>query len=465
VQTGHQTTVLAGRYALQEELGRSGTGMAWRAEDRLLGRTVTVKLIHPSLADDPAFAVRLAEEARLVASVAAPAIARLLDTGAEDGVPFLVREHIDGVSARSRLALGGPLSSGEAMRIAIGVLEALAPAHEAGVIHLHLGLDDVLLEPDGGVRVTDVGIGPAVAAVRPPEEAARLLGGAGPAPEQLREGPVDARADLFTVGAVMFELLTGEAPAGRRQPRELRSSIPRALDRIVVRALAPDPDERFDSAAAFATALRASTVEAPARPRGARRGWLGTWLGVPLAIAAVAVAVIVAGLWIGRLEVGGPLGIRPAVEPSSSPTSAAAPRPFRPVSASVLDPFGTGGENDSTAPYALDGDPATAWRSENYFDGRLNKEGVGLVFDLGQQRDAVGFRLFTPHPGYTFHVAVGDDPDSLLDGIGPPQTAEAETQGELVGSGRYVLVWITTVVPTEDGNRAEIGEFRVIVDA
>jgi serine/threonine-protein kinase len=467
VQTGHPTTVLAGRYALLEELGRSGTGMAWRAEDRLLGRTVTVKLIHPSLADDDAFASRLAEQTRLVASIAEPGIARLLDSGQEDGVAFLVREHVVGSSARERLVEAGPLPPAEAARIGEAVLDALAPAHEAGVLHLHLGLDDVLLEADGRVRVTDLGIGPAVAATRPPGEALRLLGGAGAAPEQVRGDPPDERADLYAVGGLLFELLTGEAARGRREPRRVRAAVPRALDRVVARALDPDPAERYASAPAFASALRAAADDR-ARPRASRRRWVGAWLGVPLAIVAVAVAVIVAGLVIGPLEVGGPLGIRPAEEPAATPEPAVAtaPRPLVPVAVTVLDPFGDGGENDDAAPFTLDGDVTTAWRSENYFDDTLNnKPGVGLLFDLGQARDLAGFRLSAPHPGYEFHLAVGDDPDALVDEIGASIVAETETVGELLGSGRYVLVWITSVVPTPDGNRAEIAEFSVTLDA
>ena len=174
---------LAGRYTLEEELGRSGTGLAWRADDRLLGRTVAVELIHPSLGDDPAFRERLAEEARLVASLQAPGLARLLDTGEEDGVAFLVREHVDGVTARERLERDGPLRPQEAVDAAIAVLDALAPAHDAGALHLHLGPRDVVFTPDGGVRVTGLGIGQAVATTRPPDEVVRLLGDAPLAPE------------------------------------------------------------------------------------------------------------------------------------------------------------------------------------------------------------------------------------------------------------------------------------------
>jgi hypothetical protein len=466
VQTGHPTTVLAGRYALVEELGRSGTGMAWRGEDRLLGRTVTVKLIHPSLADDEVFAARLAEQVRLVASIADPGIARLLDSGEEDGIPFLVREHVEGVSARTRLALEGPMPPADAARIVESVLVALATAHGAAVLHLHLGLDDVLIEPGGRVRVTDLGIGSAVAAVRRPADAMRILGGAGPAPEQLRDGPVDARADVHAAGAVLFELLTGEPPRGRREPRRVRPTVPRALDRVVARSLAPDPGERYETAAAFAAALREAAADDRQRSRPGHR-WMSAWLAVPLAIVAVAAAVIVAGVLVGPLEVGGPLGIRPAEEEAPASIAPSSPaRPLRPAGVLVADPFGTGGENDDAAPLAIDGDPTTAWRSENYFDDTLNnKPGVGLVFDLGQSRDVLGFLLSTPHPGFEFHVAVGDDPATLVDAIGPAHVAAAETEGTLVGSGRYVLVWITSVVPVEDGNRAEVAEFRAMIDA
>jgi serine/threonine-protein kinase len=441
--------------------------MAWRAEDRLLRRTVTVKLIHPSLGDDPAFAERLGDEVRRIASLAAPGVAGLLDSGEEDGITYLVREHVEGESARAILDRSGPLAPEEATRIAIAVLDALAPAHDAGILHLHLDLDDVLLTPDGRVRVTDLGIGPAVTTTRSAAEAARLLGGDALAPEQATTSTLDVRTDVYAVGVLLFELLTGAPPRGRRSPRDLVPSLPRELDRAVARALAPEAQDRFSGVAPFAAALRAGP-SAETVVDVTRRRWVGAWLVVPIAIALVAAGVIALGLWLGRLEVGGPLGIRPAADPTSlaSPaapvtTTAAA----SPASVLVLDPPpGDGTENDSTAPNAIDGDPATAWRSENYFDGRLNKDGVGLVFDLGTRSDVVGFVLSTPHPGFVFHVAVGDDPDGMLDQIGGPLTADEETRAALEGTGRYVLVWITTVVPVTDGNRAEISEFLVVTE-
>jgi hypothetical protein len=458
--------VLSGRYALEEELGRSATGMVWRAHDRLLGRTVAVKIIHPSLADDPTFAERLAQEARRVAALEAPGVARLLDSGEEDGVPFLVREYLDGESVRSLLDRTGPLAASEASRLTLAVLDALAPVHEARVLHLHLEPDDVLVEPGGTVRVTDLGIGPAVTEKRDRAEAARLLGGDGLAPEQAdeRRGPVDERTDVFAVGALLFELLTGEAPAGRSCVREVRGDLTRPLDRVVATALAPAPDDRFADLRSFAVALRASVeeVDAAAIPR---RGWMRAWLGIPVAVAILAAAAIALGLWLGGLEVGGPLGIRPAHDPAVTRAPVRATQELQPVSVEVMDPFGDRSENNSTAPLAVDGDPDTAWRSEayRYPDGGLNKPGVGLVFDLERSRRVEGFRLLTSHPGFTFRVAVGDDPDALVAEVGESFTAESDTVGSLAGPGRYVLVWITSVVPAGDGNRAEVAELSVMV--
>jgi hypothetical protein len=459
--------MLADRYALEEELGRSGTGMVLRAQDLLLGRAVTIRLIHPTLGDDPAFAARLAEESKSVASLSGLGILRLLDTGEEDGVLFLVREHVDGSSARALLERQGPMPPRDAVRIAVSVLGALEVAHDAGLLHLCLDLDDVLIGLEGDVVVSNLGIGAAVTATRVPSEVARVLGD-GLAPEQTTVGAVDERTDVFAAGALLFELLTGHAPAGRTSPRQARADVPRSLDRVVGRALAPDPSARFPTARAFAAALAGITRGSDAHPEaaeeGSRRAWLRTWLAAPLAIAIVAAAVISLGLWFGRLEVGGPLGIRPADAAATSPALAPSESVITPASVLVLDPFGDGQENDSNLALAIDGDGSTAWRSENYFDGSLRKPGMGLVFDLGASHAVTGFRLSAPNPGYVFHVAVGDEPDTLVDAVGEPYVAGRDTRGTIEGSGRYVLMWITTVVPAGDGIRAEVSEFRVVVE-
>jgi putative peptidoglycan lipid II flippase len=173
------------------------------------------------------------------------------------------------------------------------------------------------------------------------------------------------------------------------------------------------------------------------------------------------VAAITLGLWLGELEVGGPLGIRAA--PDESPATGSPPVVVQPETVGVVDPFGDGDELSSNAGLANDGDVQTAWRSENYFDGELGKPGMGLLLDLGERSEVAGLRLWTPNPGFTFRVAVGDDPDAMVDEVGSEVTSTALSRVPLHGTGRYVLVWITSVVPVDDGIRAEIGEVRVLI--
>ena len=435
--------------------------MVWRSQDPLLRRSVAVKLIHPRLAEDPGFARALAEEARRVAGLSVRGIACLLDTGEQDGVIYLVREYAPGSSLRDRLDTAGPATPSEAVRIGVAALGALAEAHDRGVLHLALDLDDVIVGDGDRVCLIDFGIGAAVASSRP-GEARTLLGDEHLAPEQAAGAEPDARTDVYAMASLLFELLTGEPARGRTFPRTVRPDVPRALDRVLARALDPDPDRRFTDARAFAGALARSveteTVDAPDEGRATS---LFTWIGVPLVVAGIAIASIALGLWMGKLEVGGPLGIRAA--PDEPAAVEIPPVLIRPASVGVIDPFGDGYELSSNAELADDGDLQTAWRSENYFDGELGKPGLGLLLDLGARHEVLGVRLWTPHPGFRFRLAVGDDPDALIDEAGGEVTSTSLSRVPLRGAGRYVLVWITSVVPVDDGIRAEVAEVRVVV--
>ena len=433
--------------------------MVWRSQDPLLRRSVAVKLIHPRLAEDPGFARALAEEARRVAGLSVRGIACLLDTGEQDGVIYLVREYASGSSLRDRLDTAGPATPSEAVRIGVAALGALAEAHDRGVLHLALDLDDVIVGDGDRVCLIDFGIGAAVASSRP-GEARTLLGDEHLAPEQAAGAEPDARTDVYAMASLLFELLTGEPARGRTFPRTVRPDLPRALDRVLARALDPDPDRRFTDARAFAGALARSVETVDASDEG-RATSLFTWIGVPLVVAGIAIASIALGLWMGKLEVGGPLGIRAA--PDEPAAVEIPPVLIRPASVGVIDPFGDGYELSSNAELADDGDLQTAWRSENYFDGELGKPGLGLLLDLGARHEVLGLRLWTPHPGFRFRLAVGDDPDALIDEAGGEVTSTSLSRVPLRGAGRYVLVWITSVVPVDDGIRAEVAEVRVVV--
>jgi serine/threonine-protein kinase len=460
VRTERPTEVLAERYALLAELGRDGAGARWLAHDAVLERDVEVRILRPPFTDDPELAAHLAEALARATRVTFPGLPRVLDGGLDRGARYLVREHVPGETLRERLDRAGPLAPAQVARIGSELLGALGAAHREGLVHLALAPERVLLGEDGRVRLLDLGIGQAARAAGRPD-AASLLAPATEPPEPLAER--DHRADVHGTAAVLFEALTGQRPGAERSPRSLRPDVPPPLDLAVRRGLSPDPAER-PAATALAETLRdlVETTPAAGSPpeAGVRRVLLG-WLLVPALIILGAALTIGFGLWVGRLELGGPLGVRPTREEPSPPRPRARPLPATAVR--VVDPYGDGRENDDAAPLAIDGDPATAWRSENYFDGVLHKPGVGLLLDLGRERTVTGFRLQTSHPGYRFGIAVGEDPAALAAAARGTFTARLETASPLPETrGRYVLVWIVSVVDAGDGNRAEIAEIEVL---
>jgi serine/threonine-protein kinase len=483
MRTEQPPIVLAGRYALELELGTSGTGTSWSATDTVLDRRVVVKLISQELARQPAFAERLDLELRMVALASHRGLARLLDTGKDDGIAFIVRELVEGDSARTLIAGDDTVPAEQGSGLVRGALDAIAAAHEAGVLHLDLKPENVFQCMDGTIRVSDLGFGEAVVLSVPPPEAMEILRPAPMAPETAAGEQPDVRTDVWAAGALLYELLVGRAPeAGDASLRDHRSDVTRKLDDVVRRALSAEPGDRFATAVEFEAALRdaagraaepmaaparrsepeETAVVAPAAP-ALRFSVFRTWFAVPLLVVLIAAAALGAGLWLGKLELGGPVGIR--FEPNEeNPAPATRVIPFT-TGVAPVDPYGDDHENDSGMPLAADGDPLTAWRSENYYDGALNKPGMGILFFLGRPRAVTGFRLQTPYPGYQFTVVVGDDLAAMTAAADARPTFKATTdmrESIEPATGRYVLLWITTVVPTDDGNRAEVGEFRVV---
>jgi serine/threonine-protein kinase len=481
MRTEQPPTVLAGRYALELELGTSGTGTSWSATDTVLDRRVVVKLISQDLARQPAFAERLDLELRMVALASHRGLARLLDTGKDDGIAFIVRELVEGDSARTVIARDDTVPVGHGAGLVGGALDAIAAAHEAGVLHLDLKPENVFQCMDGTIRVSDLGFGEAVVASIPPPEAMEILEPAPMAPEVVAGAPLDVRTDVWAAGALLYELLIGRVPeAGDSSLRDHRSDVSRKLDDVVRRALSPEPDDRFTTAEEFGAALRdaagpvtqpmaapahrsgpektAVVAQAPSPP--SRPSMFRTWFAVPLLVAVIAAIALGAGLWFGRLELGGPVGIRFGPD-EESPAADTRVVPFESVA--PVDPYGDEQENDSGMYLVRDGDPLTAWKSENYYDGTLNKPGVGMLFDLGRARTVTGFRLQTPYPDYRFAVVVGNDPSAMIASARPTFTAADDMRESIEpATGRYVLLWITSIVQTDDGHRAEVGEFRVV---
>jgi serine/threonine-protein kinase len=260
-------------YEIQERVGHGGMGAVYRAIDLALGRPAALKLMLPD--GDLSLRERLLAEARACACLQHPAIATFYDGGLEGDVAWLALEYVDGETLRARLARGA-LPAGDVIAIGIGLLEALAHAHAAGLLHRDLKPENVMIRPDGSVKLLDFGLARALSLPDDGDTRAMLthdglvVGTVGyMSPEQLRGDPLDARADLFAVGALLFELLTLRPAFPGRSAAERIAAVlagpmpvvpsppaPPALAQLLTRAMARERDERPASAAEFLRELR-----------------------------------------------------------------------------------------------------------------------------------------------------------------------------------------------------------------
>lgn len=306
-----------GPYRVLEPLGRGGMGVVYAAEDTRLGRTVALKALPPAFTRDAVARERLAREARAAAALSHPNIATVYAFEEIEGEVFIATELVRGVTLRTRLG-SGPLHREELLRTSIAIAEALEAAHAHGIIHRDLKPENVLLSADGRVKVVDFGLARSIA----PSSATRtaltmagaMLGTPGyMAPEQLRGGTLDARADVFAFGVMTYECATGAHPFGGGDAASVLERLvsasaplgarldPPALDAIVRRCLAVDPAGRFASGRELLMALRGitrSTVALPEPGTLSERAWWW-WRFHQIAIALLSSAAVIA-VWLSR---------------------------------------------------------------------------------------------------------------------------------------------------------------------
>lgn len=264
--------VLNGRYEIAQRLGGGGMAVVYKATDSYLGRPVSVKILREQLATDPDLLHRFRREAKAVASLSHPNVVSLFDVGHEGETNYLVMEYVEGETLKKRISGQGALSPAAAVNIAVQILDALEHAHEKKVIHRDIKPHNILITSSGLVKVTDFGIARAVDGSTL-VHTGEILGSAHYfSPEQAKGQPVDARSDLYSLGVVMFEMLTGRLPFEGDNPlsialkhiqeeapdaRLFNGLVPPGLERIVRKALAKDPSHRYQSAAEFRADLRA----------------------------------------------------------------------------------------------------------------------------------------------------------------------------------------------------------------
>ncbi|MFM8999313.1 MAG: Stk1 family PASTA domain-containing Ser/Thr kinase [Actinomycetota bacterium] len=295
--------LLANRYRVERELGRGGMAKVYRGTDTVLGRPVAIKLLATQYAEDADFVARFRREAQAAARLNHPNLVGVYDTGTDEGVHFIVMEYVEGRTLADFLEGGGRVAPGRAAEIADLVLRALQAAHAQGVIHRDIKPANIMITPAGEVKVTDFGIARLSSGTETLAATSAVLGTASYlAPEQARSEPVDGRADLYALGCVLYEMVTGRPPftgdsavsvASKHvleipePPSALNRDVSADLEAVILRALAKDPQDRYATADEMrrdlGRAMRGEPVAAPGPeatatqvlPRGASAGGRG----------------------------------------------------------------------------------------------------------------------------------------------------------------------------------------------
>jgi tRNA A-37 threonylcarbamoyl transferase component Bud32 len=467
---------IAERYELEEVVGHGGMSTVYKAHDSLLERNVALKVLHQQYNEDEDFVERFKREARSVAQLQHPNIVTVIDRGEEAGRQYIVFEFIDGENLKELVVRKGRLDLRAALEIALEVARGLAFAHDHGLVHRDVKPQNVLLNGDGGAKVTDFGIARTLDVDHSVTQTGTILGTSNYiAPEQASGRPVDAHTDVYSLGVVLYEMLTGELPfPGEsfvavamkhiQEPApnvlDVRGDLPLRVAEMIDRALEKDPEDRFPTMDAFAAEIEANLAEldrgedsavtmvVPAAQR-LRQGLPRKRVSpLPLLIGllgALAIAAVVVGLLTLRgdgqnVPVGAPITI---------------------AGVGAYDPYGDG-EHDADAPKATDRNPLTYWTTEDYnsgFEG-VKKAGVGLVLDATTVVQLSRVTVVTDTPGFTAEIRATN-----IQGTPGQKVSESRVVGRTTrfdisepAPKQFYVVWITKLAP--GGHFAHVNEVR-----
>lgn len=474
--------LLGGRYLLERRLAAGGMGEVWCARDRMLGRPVAVKLPRAHSAD-PGYADRLLAEARHAAAVRHPGIAAVYDVSGDPPTPYLVLELVDGRPLSHLLHERGRFTAAQTRDLLVQVADALAAAHAVGLVHRDVKPGNLLVSENGTVKVTDFGI--ARAADADPTTLPGFVVGTALylSPEQAAGAGAGPASDMYALGVVAFECLTGHRPfdgdplavlqAHREQPvPALADGVPPDLRDLVLALLDKDPARRPTAAQVARWSDRGRSDLTAALPLGTPgpasqvTAALRLLRRPPLLVATAATLVALLVLVVAVARPGrAPVGPAPA---GAGTPSAPAAGPLPVASAALFSPGGSADDHADEVPLAVDGNPATAWRTQTYASadfGRL-RPGVGLVLDLGQVRTVREVRVQLATPGLTFSVRAGTAPgDGLLGsallGRVTAAPATAAVPAATPVQARYVVLWIERL-PDNGPFQAGVQEVAVV---
>jgi tRNA A-37 threonylcarbamoyl transferase component Bud32 len=495
---------LRGRYRLERTLGTGASATVWLAFDTELERRVAIKVLADGRGDEPDKLERFRREARSLAKLAHPHIVTVIDSGEQDGTPFIVLEYVGGETLKERIRNRGRLPIDEAIAYTIEVARALSVAHDQGIVHRDVKSQNILLDPDGGAKLTDFGIARSGADVAL-TQGGRVLGTTDyVSPEQALGQPVTGQSDIYSLGIVLYEALTGAVPfSGATQiavatmhvraqlpdVRRTRPEVSASLAAIVDRATAKRVERRYPDARALIADLERALAIETARRGDATPGEANAVLRtlpeatrrrVPLrvrhpsstALTGLAVVLVlgaVAAFVFTRVHRDPPKPVKVTIEEVRLSIAGA--------SATSYNPFGTdGGDNAAQAPLAIDPKPGSFWPTNLYDDGVLGKPGVGVYVTLAAPLAANRLTLATTNPGIDVEVwasnRIAGDPGAktlasldwhLLGGLTVAQNDAAIGLDEPRTAFRHYLVWITRLPPVASGTRedAAIGQIAL----
>jgi eukaryotic-like serine/threonine-protein kinase len=497
---------LGNRYALEEPIASGGAAIVWRAFDENLARTVAVKLLHPHHATDPTVVERFERESRAAAQLNHPNVVRIYDTGREDDLVYLVMEHVDGPSLREVMRSRGQMDPATVAALGEQVAGALGEAHTNGLVHRDVKPANILIAADGTVKVTDFGIAKALSGADATLTTPGTVVGTAAyvAPEQLEDGDIDARADIYALGVVLHECLTGRpafsgdtptATAAMRlthelmPPRQIIADVPRGLDDIVTRATRRDRMDRFADGAVMSSALATMVGSRPSEITVSlldpsdmddpellenldrqEHPYSGPMPANRREYARRLAAAFAGGLVLTLVAVFA----REAMTNDPPPESGLQQQAWRVEDVIVYDPLNPAdGENQDIAEFAADRNPQTSWTSDSYQEADFgpDKDGIGLVFDLGDAQEVRGVDINFVRGGLVVELYATSTlpPDAAgLEAWGPPRATQADTLGQQPirfspTSERYWLLWVTGLSTSSTGEyTAEVAEVEFL---
>jgi serine/threonine protein kinase len=492
-------TLLSGRYRLDAKIGAGGMSTVYRAFDTTLERQVAIKVMHNHIAHDADQLERFRREARAVAQLNHPHVVGVIDAGEDDDAQYIVFEHIQGETLKDRIRRLGKLPISEAVAYAIEIARALGAAHERGIVHRDVKPQNVLLDEEGTAKVTDFGIARTLDQAGLTQDG-RVLGTTDyVSPEQALGHAVTGQSDLYSLGIVLFEMLTGDVPfkgegqvaVAMKHVREdlpdvqiRRPEVSSALASVVDRLTEKDLDERYPDDATLINDLEdvlsielarsghatgeATVVFKSLPPQKQRR--VPSRVMHPMRLFVASLIVLAVGIVLAVVlkdnttrGTGNAAGPPPRSQPGIEGVNLGQNR------AHDYDPFGAPEreEHPDEARFILDDDPNTSWSTESYRGGTFGaKPGVGIYVDAKPSADGARLEIDSPTPGWrgTIYASASSVPSTLPDprwvAVGDIGKATKKTTVVLGGTAyRYYLVWIQALPEAKES--VELSEVRL----